>query len=133
MDPKIEHLKITQSVVERMARNSFMLKTWSVTLMSALFALAAAESKVEFSLIAYMPLAAFWYLDAYFLRQERLFRELYDNVRSSTSETDFSLNTRQYKALVPSVASTALSMTLLLFYGVLIVATVIVTALTANS
>ena len=41
---KVEHLKLIQGVIDRMARNSFHLKGWSVALVSALFALAAADT-----------------------------------------------------------------------------------------
>lgn len=63
-----------QAVVNRMSVNSFLLKGWSVVLISALFALAAGDSQALFVYIAYFPAIAFWMLDAYFLRQERLLR-----------------------------------------------------------
>ena len=44
MDAKIAHLQMILGVVNRMAGNSFMVKGWSVTLVAALFALAAADT-----------------------------------------------------------------------------------------
>jgi hypothetical protein len=65
--------------------------------------------------------AGFWGLDAYFLRQERLFRKLYDAVRVPESPVEpFSMNTRPYLDAVESWIDTALSLTLLPFYGVMV-------------
>jgi hypothetical protein len=94
MDEKLAHLQIIQGIVSRHSANSFFLKGWSVLLVSALFALAAANTKVQFVYLAYFPAFAFWILDGYFLRQERIFRALYDRVRKlKDEEIDFSLDT----------------------------------------
>jgi hypothetical protein len=44
MESKLKHLELVQGVINRMAGNSFILKGWSVTLTSALFALAAKDA-----------------------------------------------------------------------------------------
>ena len=80
MESKRKHLELIQGVINRMAGNSFPLKGWSVTLTSALFALAAKDANPFFVDLAYFPSATFWALDVYFLRQERLYRELYREV-----------------------------------------------------
>ena len=41
MQSKLAHLQLVQAVITRMGSNSFLLKAWSVTLVAALFALAA--------------------------------------------------------------------------------------------
>ena len=80
-----------------MAGNLFLLKGWSVTLIAALFALAAKDSNQAYVLIAYFPLFIFWALDGFFLSQERKFRALYDHVRSlDESNINFSMDTRPY-------------------------------------
>lgn len=119
MDRRLSHLKMLQAVVTRMAGNSFLLKGWSVTLVSALFALAAANANVYFVYLAYFPVVVFWILDGYFLRQERLFRALYDRVRllADTEPVDFSMDTEPVAAKVSSWPATCLSVTLRLFYG----------------
>lgn len=88
----VKHLEWIQTVISRMAGNSFLLKGWSVTLVSALFALAAADTSRRFVLLAYLPAMVFWVLDGYFLHQERLFRGLYDHVRCQAT-TQFSMDT----------------------------------------
>ncbi len=118
MDIKMKHLEFIQGVINRMASNSFLLKGWSVTLASALFALAANDSNANFVYLAYFPCAAFWALDGYFLRQERLFRKLYSAAASEPDgDPSFSMSTAPYEAQVDSWLSTTFSLTLRLFHG----------------
>ena len=113
-----------------MASNSFSLKGWSVILVSALFALAAASPDACFSLLAYFPAVAFWVLDAYFLRQERLFRKLYDKVRAMPyNQVDFSMDTTPYQAEVESWPRTAFSVTLGIFHGIVMLVITLVAVL----
>lgn len=128
MGNKLKHLELIQNIINRMASNSFMLKGWSVTLVSALFALAAKDQYLAFVYLAYFPAIAFWLLDGYFLWQERLFRALYDHVRSETDDNkiDFSMNTRPFLNGVSSWSETILSKTLLIFHGTVILSIIIV-------
>src|SRR6266853_1626382 len=94
MSNKQKHLEFIQSAVGRMASNLFLLKGWTITLIAALFALAAKDSDKTYFFIAYLPALMFWALDGYFLSQERRFRALYDHVRKlDESEIDFSMDT----------------------------------------
>jgi hypothetical protein len=97
-DMNVEHLKMIQDVVKRMAGNSFLLKGWTVTLVSAIFAIAVKEADKgldrRLMLIAWGPVLVFGLLDAYYLWQEQLFRKLYDHVRLAKT-TDFSMNTAE--------------------------------------
>lgn len=118
MNNKVEHLKMIQGVINRMAQNSFLLKGWNVVIVSALFAFAAKGSQLSFAYIAFLPAVIFWGLDGYFLQQERLFRRLYDHVRAlCEEEVDFSMNTEKVKDNVASWLDVTLSKTLLLFHS----------------
>ena len=93
MDSKIAHLEMIQTIISRMANNSFSLKSWTVTLVSGIFILASKETDKLYFLVAYIPIIVFWLLDAYYLLQERLYRELYNKVRTlSLGEIDFDMN-----------------------------------------
>ena len=64
----------------------------------------------------------FWFLDSYFLWQERLFRALYDYVRDLKEEdVDFDMDRRQFRAERKWYA-TPFSLTLWPFYLVAAVA-----------
>lgn len=97
MENKIKHLEMIQGVINRMASNSFKLKGWAVTLAAGIFALASKDADKRYFLVAYVPVIVFWVLDSYYLLQERLYRDLYNDVRlKSQAETDFSLNASEY-------------------------------------
>lgn len=121
MENKQFHLQMIQTIISRMAGNSFFIKGWSVTLASAIFVLSAAHANVNLVYIAFFPVLAFWMLDGYFLRQERLFRKLYDVVRiRHEKDIDFSMDTKD----LPNIASwkrTCVSPTLRLFHGSIVV------------
>lgn len=121
MEKKLKQLEMLQAVISRMAKNSFLLKGWNVVLVSAIFVLASSELKSQLVYLAYLPTVVFWLLDGYFLRQERLFRKLYDKVRMIAEEDiDFSMNTMPIDTEVASWLRVAVSRTLLLFHGAII-------------
>lgn len=93
MEQKIKYLEMIQQVINRMAQNSFTLKGWAVTLLAALFALAAKDSNLSFFLIAYIPICVFWILDSYYLQLERKYRLKYNEVKllDENSKIDFDL------------------------------------------
>jgi len=75
-------------------------------------------------LIAFIPLIGFWFLDAYFLWQERLYRKLYEWVIVNRSKTDdflFDMDASRFKDQIGSKCKTMFSLTLLWFYGVILV------------
>lgn len=79
---KIAALTSLQSIVSRMASNSQQMKNWSVTIVTAFIAI---ESKLNgLSCLSYLiPLLItflFSYLDAYYLSQERIFRDVYNKL-----------------------------------------------------
>ena len=77
------------------------------------------ESRIEFAVVALVPVIAFWCLDGYFLWQERLYRALYDHVRVlKEDEIDFSMNVSPFKTdRRRTWFGATFSLTLLLFYG----------------
>ena len=137
MESKLKHLELIQGVINRMAGNSFLLKGWSVTLVSALFALAAKDSNQFFIYLAYFPCVAFWGLDGYFLWQERMYRKLYKNVTEKAPDSiDFDMNAKKFESDVDSWFSICFSVTLRMFHGVIfgvIVLTMVIIVLTGSA
>lgn len=127
MESKIKHLEFIQGVVNRLSTNSFLLKGWSVVLVSALFALSASDSNPAFIFLAYFPAIVFWGLDGYFLWQEKLYRALYDRVRAMEDNAiDFSMDVSVVKDSVVNWVTVAFSSTILAFHGVLLIAIIVV-------
>jgi hypothetical protein len=105
---KLKHLDFIQLVI----------KGWCVTLVAAFFALAAKDSDKRYIVVAYFPALVFWILDAYFLSQERHFRNLYDAVRAKKEDQiDFSMDTTPFLDGKPGWTAALVSRTLFIFYG----------------
>ena len=113
-----EHLKMIQAVINRLNRNSFWVKTLSAMLIVAAMVLVAIQGKKD-PVVFLMPLtlvAGFWILDGYFLWQERLFREIYNEIRVQ-SDTDFEMNPMKHRNKPEcSWLSAIFSPTLIIFY-----------------
>lgn len=86
-DQIVKHLEFIQNVITRMNTNSFQIKEWAVTLVSALLAIFASTKNNFFILTALFPAIVFWFLDAYYLMQERKFRGLYNDVAKITAKS----------------------------------------------
>lgn len=102
MEPdRVKHLEFLQNVVTRMNTNSFQIKGWTVTIVSALLALYAATDNTAFVPLGVLPVVIFWLLDAYYLNQERKFRGLYEDAAglhdNKVPVTLFSMNTAKYR------------------------------------
>ena len=135
MENKRKHLEMIQGVINRMAGNLFYLKGWAITLIAALFALAARDTNQRYICIAYFPVVIFWILDGYFLSMERSFRGLYDDVRKrDPQKIDFSMNPIPYKKTNPRNGwlRSMFSLSLLWFYLPLIVLMLSITYLISN-
>lgn len=115
----MKHLELIQGVINQMVSNSFKLKGWAVTLASGVFALASKDADKMYFLITYVPVIVFWLLDSYYLWQERLYRTLYNDVRTKDENNiDFLLNVSNYanNPVKNTFGSSLLSKTEILFY-----------------
>ena len=127
LEAKLKHLEFIQLTITRMAANSFILKGWSVTLISALAVLAQKDTNPKFWMIALLPALTFWGLDGYFLRRERLFRHLYNAVRKKREyEIDFDLNPTMFENNTDTWLRCVFSKTLGFFYAAVLVSVVLI-------
>lgn len=111
-----------------MANNSFILKGWSVTLVTGIIALSLKSSIQYLIYSAFLPAFAFWGLDAYYLRRERLFRNLYNFVRVANLKDiePFSLSMNLTKRKDDDLFYTFFSMPLIALHLTLIVVLTII-------
>ncbi|MDN5201199.1 hypothetical protein QQ008_07495 [Fulvivirgaceae bacterium BMA10] len=122
-----KHLEFIQNVITRMNANSFLIKGWTITLVSALFALAAKDANINYVLISYIVFPVFWILDGFYLSQERQYRALYDEVRNKKDEDiNFSMNAKKFDNGNRTWIKGVFSKTLNPFYGVSIATTLII-------
>lgn len=95
---RIKHLEFIQATIARQATHAFSVKGWSLTVAGAIYAYTASHLTWWMAIVALLPPVAFAWLDAFYLRQERLFRELYrDAIRSGTTVAVFDMDTRKYQ------------------------------------
>jgi len=142
---RLKHLELIQATITRLAGNSFLVKGWAITVAGAFFGFALSSHSTRLAVAAVVPIAAFWALDAYFLRAERLFRALYDEVRLKDSRVEpfymgatgrrFVRRIRRRETAcdnkkAASHLRAATSLTLLLIYLGLLVATAVIAAST---
>ena len=97
-DDRIKHLEFIQAAINRQATNSFTIKGWSITVSSALYVYTASHLSWWLAVISVLPAIGFAFLDVYYLRLERLFRHLYDDVARGRNDVPFfSLDIRPYR------------------------------------
>lgn len=83
-DVLLKEIDLIQSCINRMAQNSFMIKGWTISLIAVVLALLPESFDVTgLCLIGIVATVCFWYLDAFFLRTEKLYRWKYDWVISN--------------------------------------------------
>ncbi|MBN1349979.1 hypothetical protein JXJ21_11260 [candidate division KSB1 bacterium] len=112
-----KEVEVIQDIIRRMAHNSFMVKGWTITLVAVTLLLKGSKFQV---FVAFLPLIVFWFLDAYFLWQERLYRKLYNWVienRLTSDEFLLDMNAYRFKDSVQSKLRIMFSITLGWFYG----------------
>jgi len=103
-----KELDLIQDVISRMAGNSFQVKTWTMAIVGGVLALAQEivfpakdvemnePAAIGISIFLVLVVVVFWYLDGFFLKTEKLYRNLYKWVleyRSKTDEYLYDLNT----------------------------------------
>ncbi|MGL2541177.1 hypothetical protein ACOWO2_07410 [Helicobacter pylori] len=85
----IEELKILQGVINRMAQNSLECKKWTLALVVGVLSLKIEAISNSYGLcVLGVLLLCFWFLDAYYLKQEKLFRKQYQWLIENRLKTD---------------------------------------------
>mgnify|MGYP006911728038 FL=1 len=131
MENKIKHLEFIQATITRMNQNSFQIKGWMITIISALLALYASSENTIYIFIAIVPAIVFWFLDAYYLQQERKFRGVYNDVAGLSSEDsrleikDFEMPIQKYQCGKYCYFNVLFSKTIFPLYGIVIAGLVI--------
>lgn len=123
-----KELDMIQSIINRMARNSFLIKGWTITLIVVTMLIKAAPDRFWGILLATIPLFMFWILDGFFLNQEKLYRNLQNwimqnRLYSVPPQKDnkirrwFNMNASTFTDKTTGWLRVTFSKTLALFYG----------------
>jgi len=114
----LKEIDLIQTVINRMASASFLIKGWAITMIAFIF---SYKTNTDTVVLVIIPLLLFWFLDAFFLRTEKLYRKLYQWVIQNRMQTDaylFSLDTTRFKDESDSLLRVMFSFTLGSFYGI---------------
>lgn len=140
-----KEIDLIQSCINRMAQNSFVVKGWLIALVAVVLALLPEKFNLTFlCFISIVLIVCLWYLDAFFLKMERLYRWKYNWVITNRMRSDefiFDLNPHNSRTWLrapsdnsqdnipqkePNVFSVMLTKTLITLYGILILMVIIV-------
>lgn len=119
-----KEIELIQSCVTRMAQNSFTIKGLSLTCISLVGAILVSNYwYVKIALL--LPIIAFWWLDAYYLHRERLFRKLYswviENRLNGNKEYLFDLNPNRFQKDEIGLVQCMLRRSNLVYYGMMLI------------
>lgn len=91
-----KEIDLIQGCINRMAHNSFVVKGWTISLVSVVLALLPENFNIRLlCILGIIVCGCFWYLDAYFLKMERLYRFKYEWIiekRLTTNKFSYNLN-----------------------------------------
>lgn len=122
---RLAYLQMVQAIIGRLAATSSVVKGWSVTLVAALFTVGVFTERNEVSFVALFPALIFWGLDAYYLRRERLFRNLYRTIHSTGMgdlEEPFSMDVSAQQTAEDGYFRVLLRPPLSVFHGAILLA-----------
>lgn len=113
-----KHLEFIQAVISRLASSSTASKGWGLTVATAAFGFSATKAVPVVAGLGLVVLTFFGILDSYYLREERLFRYLYDDARRGKVGV-YSMNKNEYSSKCKR-SSVIRSWSVLGFYGPLL-------------
>ncbi len=67
-------------MIGRLGNNGFLIKGWAITVTGVFFGFGVDSDNWRLGVVSVLLILTFWGVDAYFLRSERLFRQLYSAV-----------------------------------------------------
>ncbi|WP_452602044.1 hypothetical protein [Pontimicrobium sp. MEBiC06410] len=133
-DNKFKHLDYIHNTINRMSSNSFLIKGWTISIVSILFIFTDDKMNKQFLIITLLPIIIFWYLNGFFLQQERKYRALYDKVRLiDENNIDFAMSTNEFKGGRYSLLSNLFGKTIWPLYIVMIFMVLIVKHIVHNT
>lgn len=90
-DGKKEYLQMLQEPICRMSTISAIFKGFAATIVAGISAISYSSTNIWILGLSFLPVLVFAVLDIYYLKLERKFRFLFDQVRLDEHEIDFSM------------------------------------------
>ena len=90
-DGKKEYLQMLQEPICRMSTISAIFKGFAATIVAGISVISYSTTNVWVLALSFLPVLAFAIMDVYYLKLERKFRFLFDQVRQEKHDIDFSM------------------------------------------
>ena len=90
-EDKRAYLQMLQEPICRMSTISAIFKGFAATIVAGISAISYASTNIWVLGLSFLPVLACAILDVYYLKSERKFRFLYDQIRLDKREIDFSM------------------------------------------
>ena len=100
-DQKIAYLQMLQEPISRMSTTSAVFKGFAATIVAGIAALTYADIHTWVLGMSFIPILSFAMLDVYYLKLEKKYRYLYEQVRTDQHPVDFSMNFIIYCPISP--------------------------------
>lgn len=119
---KYRHLELIQGVVSRMARNSVLVKIWTVSIVTVYVFSGFSDNPHWLTAVGgCFSIFGFWYVDARYLQLERCYVRLHNAVVNGKQVLAGDLNYRPYIQEVDTVFAVSMSWSVFIFYGILLI------------
>lgn len=124
---KLEYLQMIQEPICRMSTISAIFKGFAATIVAGIAALTYCEVNVLILGLSFVPVVVFAFLDIYYLKIEKKYRFLYEQVRTGAHEVNFSMQLTENNSIAKSrVWDCIKSPSIWLFYPVMFIILIIV-------
>lgn len=95
-DDQRKHLEFVQAVISRLFTSSATAKSWGFTVATTAFGFSVTREAPFIGALGLVAVFFFGLLDSFYLREERLFRKLYDDARKGRIEV-YSMDKNAYR------------------------------------
>lgn len=135
-EAKMDYLSKIQEPIARLSTASSVFKGFAATIVTGIAALSFGESSLILLLLSFIPLSAFLALDIYYLRLEKRYRRLYNDVLIGVHAVDFSISLPTGKEAIKKAKASLwrcfISPSIYLFYPAMFLVLAIVCILKAK-
>lgn len=133
-----KEIDLIQGCINRMAQNSFMLKGWALTIFAGVTAFTKGENfsdPITLVCSTIIPFVCFWILDTFFLRTEKKYRKMYEDMltkrKVNNTEGQYELNPKTIK--VDSFLKVMFSITMVIFYGIPLLSSIVLLVISVRN
>ena len=118
---KISYLEMVQEPIGRMSTASAIFKGFAATIVAGIAALTYCQVNTWILGLSFIPVVLFAFLDIYYLKLEKKYRFLYEQIRTDVHPVDFSMKlTKDNKSAKSRIWDCLLSPSVWLFYPIML-------------